>query len=712
MSVEPSRSIPTTADALDIKLRVDQARVTWLYSRGPIALAAVIINAVILTGLLWGRVRFDSLAIWLGTLAAITVARAALILAYRRASTGDGDTNFSARRWESWFALGALMNGGAWGFGTASFLSVDLEYQIGVLFVAGGMVAGASSSSATSMRSFAAFTIPAAMPAIVRLLLEGTASHLVLGTTSFVFIGAMSWMAWQGGRVLRRSIRLRLENDALVRELADRSRERAGRLQHLIDYAEVVTIVADPATSSIVDASKNATALLGATAPDLVGRSLIGSCGLEPLADRAAWRSFVDQARLGRGHFVGPLRATVFSPEHAGRHIELKGTIRDVGGTEYILLVVNDITERKALHEQMARSQLFASLGTLCAGVAHEINNPLTSILSNLRMLTAHLPTSGRPPPHNIPPAQVLLDDALEGAERVRQTVTHLLTTSTASFDGAQDSDLRQVLQTMLKVADPEIRHSADVVFDAQPTPRVRAEPLRLYQVLLPLILDAARRSTEGGLRHRITVRIRHDAPERMIRLEIDDSRDGLSLPPDPNPTSLLVGQSIVKELGGSLQVEGSRRTVRLPAVTPARSPAPEPTGIPTEPTQGLSILIVDDDAFVARALKRLMSSHTVTIETNPMKAIEMLATAQFDAVLCDLMMPDMSGMDFYRHLAQTRPAMADRIIFMTGGAFSDTASSFLTNVNNACLTKPFDIKALNSAIDKLRSEQHRQSAN
>ncbi|MEL7371049.1 MAG: hypothetical protein AAFN74_19165, partial [Myxococcota bacterium] len=153
------------AGSSDLARKVDDERVRLLFERGWVALATVLINATLLIWVLADQIAAWILGTWALALVIITAGRTALSWWYV-----NSGPQFDALVWERAFAAGALLNGAAWGLGTATFLSADPEYQIGVLFVVGGMVAGASSSSATSPLSFMSYTVTASIPVLYTLL--------------------------------------------------------------------------------------------------------------------------------------------------------------------------------------------------------------------------------------------------------------------------------------------------------------------------------------------------------------------------------------------------------------------------------------------------------------------------------------------------------------------------------------------------------------
>jgi len=176
----------------------------------------------------------------------------------------------------------------------------------------------------------------------------------------------------------------------------------------------------------------------------------------------------------------------------------------------------------------------------------------------------------------------------------------------------------------------------------------------------------------------------------------------------------LSIVHGIVTGMGGEIKVrsepgQGTIFTVLLPpapalqaeaAPAPVAAPAPAPT--PTAGTAAAAgrVLVVDDEALVGRAVTRILSPpHQVTLATDGATALELLVAGHYDVVLCDLMMPRMSGMELHDRLAATAPEVARRLVFLTGGAFTDGARDFLARVPNARLEKPFEPAALRALV-------------
>ncbi len=245
----------------------------------------------------------------------------------------------------------------------------------------------------------------------------------------------------------------------------------------------------------------------------------------------------------------------------------------------------------------------------------------------------------------------------------------------------------------------------------------------RLGQVVLNLLINAAQAIPEGHLaEHEIRLVTRTDASGRAV-LEVRDT--GVGIPADiadrifdpfftTKPTGVGTGlglsicRSIVLALGGEIRAEsrpgaGTTLRVSLPAA-PAAAGEVEPSPPPASTCRRGRVLVVDDEPAVAAAIKRVLASqHEVTVRGSGEEALEAIARGErFDAIVCDLMMPRMTGMDLHASLARLAPEQASRIVVLTGGAFTDRAREFLEHVPLPRCEKPFDVQGLRDLVRKV----------
>lgn len=375
-----------------------------------------------------------------------------------------------------------------------------------------------------------------------------------------------------------------------------------------------------------------------------------------------------------------------------------------------------DISERVQLQERLALSDRMASIGTLAAGVAHEINNPLTYIKANVACAIEELRSGSL----NVENFLELLREAQEGAERVRRVVRDLQTFSRPREDEVETLDVRSVIESSINMAWNEIRHRAQLIKDYGPTPRVRMNRARLGQVMLNLLVNAAQAIHEGHVDgNQIRIRTSTSASGEAV-IEIRDTGCGIpsSVLPrifEPFFTTKAVGvgtglglsicHSIVTAARGRIDIAspttgGCAVTVTLPADDQVHDTKVTPLVAAVPPRR--RVMLVDDDAPLRRAIQRMLERvHDAFVADSGESALAELHKngEQYDVILCDLMMPQMSGMEVYERIARERPELASRFIFMTGGAFSKRSSEFLAQCTCPVLDKPFDLDALSRAI-------------
>ncbi len=381
--------------------------------------------------------------------------------------------------------------------------------------------------------------------------------------------------------------------------------------------------------------------------------------------------------------------------------------------------VVSDVTARRNLRAQLEHSERLASLGTLAAGVAHEINNPLSYVLANLEFAAPRLTAAGVEP-------SVLeaLAEAEDGATRVRDVVRGLRAFSRPGTGPRGPVDVGAEIEAAVRLARNEIRHRARLDLKVGPLPRVVSADHALGQVFLNLLVNAAQAIPDGHAKDNvITVEARTDEAG-WARIEVRDTGSGMTPEVlkrvfEPFFTTkrrgagtglgLAIAQGIVATAGGRIEVEseiGKGSTLRVlipPAPEAAPAERPQEAAEAVRPRK-LRVLVVDDDPMVARVIARSVGAEHEVVVTNA--AAEALARIEagetFDAVLCDVMMPQMTGVELHQRVAATRPELARRMIFITGGAFTEATSGVLSGLANPLVSKPFQTGQLKAALEKV----------
>ena len=466
---------------------------------------------------------------------------------------------------------------------------------------------------------------------------------------------------------------------------------------------------------------------------DVVGRELLSFL---PPEDRAA-----SAARVAR---AGVRQVAAQGEEY--RVIRPDGTVRvlegaaaqhvEFEGAPARLVVCRDVTEQRRLQDQLVLAERMASLGTLAAGVAHEINNPLAYTQTSLEVAAREIEALGRRAgsagaPH-IGRIAEAVESARGGAARVLGIVRDLKTLSRGEDEPPEAVDVPALIASTLNVAARAIEGRAQVVRGFGPIPAALAPRGRLGQVLLNLFLNAAEAIPEGAPeRNRIRVTTSTDPTGRAV-VEVADT--GVGIAPEVAPRvfdpffttkpvgagtglGLAICHGIVTELGGEISFEstpgaGTTFRVALPAAEqePARPrSAAAPSSLAGAPAAGRTrrrVLVVDDEPALLRAVSELLGeAHEVVVASSGRDALELLREGRrFDAVLTDLMMADVTGMDLYEAVRAVEPGLERRMLFMTGGAFTPRGHAFLASVPNTCIEKPFGAEELFAALGECMS--------
>lgn len=391
------------------------------------------------------------------------------------------------------------------------------------------------------------------------------------------------------------------------------------------------------------------------------------------------------------------------------------------------LIVGHDRREEKRMAVALAARERLVTVGTLAAGVGHELNNPLQSVTLNLELLRDELrDLAASAPSQRGRELLDMADDALRGADRIRKIVAGLHAFSRGDREEQSLVNIHSVLELSLDLAQNELRHRARVELDFGTVPAVIADDSRLAQVFINLFVNAVQampaRSTDQNLVRIVT---RADDQGRVV-VEISDNGSGMAPEVrqrifEPFFTTKPVGKgtglglaisyNIVTSMAGQIECEselGVGTTFRI--VLPAARGATRASGVrPLVTSQARGkILIVEDEPVVARLLERVLSSeHHVELASDGMDALTQLRLEQdYDVVLCDVMMPRMNGMELFERVAGAYPKLAGRFVFMTGGATRPDVHAFLDSVPNEKLYKPFSVPTVTSLVSRLVEAQ------
>jgi two-component system cell cycle sensor histidine kinase/response regulator CckA len=531
-------------------------------------------------------------------------------------------------------------------------------------------------------------------------------------------------------RELRTAIEVALHKHQLETRLADRERWFSTTLRSIGD----AVIATDP-KETITFMNATAELLTGWQNGEAIGRPLdevfhlVGPTGAPvPSPIQLAFQqNFAVQLPADTG-LVVRTGGQVEVDDSAAPITDEKGNV--LGG----VVVFRDVTGRKKLERRLAQSERLASLGTMAAGMGHEINNPLAAIMGNVtyasdvvQVLRKQLERFNLAPEKSDVIVEAIKDigevvealaDANSAADRVRRIVHNLKKFASVEGDTRTVLDLPNVLDGAAKMTLNAIRHHARLSKEYGTTPYVEASEGQLTQVFTNLLVNAAQAIQDGQAEHHeIRLVTYTDAAGRAVA-EVRDTGAGIPahvLPRifDPFFTTKNVGEgmglglaishNIIMALGGDITVESNpgQGTVFRVAIPGAMSRMlPVDAALPEEaPARRGKVLVVDDELDVARSLERVLRKyHDVTVTTSGPEALAAIAAVGcYDVVFCDLMMPNISGMELYDSLLTVNPEQARRVVFMTGGAFTQRARAFLESTSNVHILKPFEPEAVRS---------------
>ena len=383
--------------------------------------------------------------------------------------------------------------------------------------------------------------------------------------------------------------------------------------------------------------------------------------------------------------------------------------------------LVRDVSERKKLddetrdiYHQLLQAEKMAALGQTVSGVAHELNNPLATILTWAERLSQKTTLE--------PAVRRGLEIILSESERAARIVRNLLTFARKRQTTRAMIDINQVVRETLALRAYEQRVTNIIVIDALAAglPNVFADGHQVQQVLLNLTINAEQAMLSANGRGVLVVRTWHDAERECVILEIND--DGPGIPEDVQAKifdpffttkevgkgtglGLTVAYAIVNEHGGRIRLEsrpgaGASFFVELPVSGARLPPTPQPrlrqATVPTPQTHA-SILVVDDEAALAAAVCAALQDAGFSVDqaSDGEQALMRVQARQFDLVICDLKMPRVDGRTFYGMLVAAKPAMRDRVVFVTGDVAGTDAEKFLEESGCRWLAKPFRLADL-----------------
>jgi len=516
-----------------------------------------------------------------------------------------------------------------------------------------------------------------------------------------------------------------IEANRLIKEDEEELKKAKAKLRLIYDTIKDYILLTDR-NLTVLEANRSFIEDRGAEESRVIGRVLCHLFGIEDSREcpaEAAYRG-MDYASPVSGDFCPVKRAIMgMSPVEMELRIgeriyQWRSFPMAEGEGGMAVVYIRDITEQRLLMERLVRSDKLSSIGELVAGVAHELNNPLTSIMGFSELLLSEAIDEK---------AKKRVGSIYESSQRCKRIIDNLLTFARTQKPERTYQDLNSLITKTVELKLYDLRlDGIEVELDLDPSlPGTMADGYQLQQVFLNLLNNAQHAIKEKGGGGKVVIGSRYEGGRVSIRF----SDSGVGIPEniisrifDPFFTTKDVGKGtglglsvsygIIRDHGGDINVmsrpgEGATFIIDLPVISApdrgyeAASAPPAPDGVAAG---GLSALILDDEPHILDLLKEFLLGAGFHVETTTdgHRAVERLKERGFDIIISDIRMPHMDGKQFYREVRSIRPEVAGRIIFITGDTVSRETQDFLRDTGNYCLKKPFELKGLREVISRL----------
>lgn len=746
---------------IDEQVRAEQVRTLFAQS-APVLLANVV-NAGIVSLALWSRASHALLLGWFGTMTGMVLVR---ILMRRQYWSSDERTPADQEAWGLRFMLGSLSAGLLWGFAGGVLMPNSLPHQVLLLFVIGGMAAGAAASIACYMPAYFAYLIPSLVPAVIRMWSFGGDEHFAMIAMLVMFIGALTLVARNVNRALTQAFRFRFENAQLYvlvsrqqvalvhaneklivsnEELETRVHLRTNELR--ASQTQLFEIVNESPDAIIVYDESGHVASVNPAAERITGRpanTLLGKhfATLDALGPEDLKRALDVFASLLAGEEHTSEEFRVLHPDGETVVVEMKmRLVEGLDSRRRVHTVVRDVTERhrlqrlkEAYERRLREAERLESIGMLAGGVAHDFNNVLTMILANVDLLERSL---------DRPEHKSRLGEIRHGSLQAANLTKQLLSYSRRQLLDVQPTDLARVVnkaRPMLERALGE-QNRLWVMLPVEPMV-VLIDATQIEQAIVNLLINARHAMPNSG---RVELElgqmdVANDSdwpdvePGAYVRLTVTDTGTGMdeatrSRVFEPFFTTRELGHGtglglssvhgLIKQARGYIRViselsRGSRFEILLPSQAKL---APEAKKVATSnPSPGSGVvLLVEDQAQVRQALQRILegAGYEVIAAEDGERALELARThaGRISLLVSDVVMPGLSGVELTRKLLALYPQLA--VLLVSGYAGNEVTRLADLGENVQFLQKPFDSVSLTAAAQTvLRHAQAASPAN
>ena len=413
--------------------------------------------------------------------------------------------------------------------------------------------------------------------------------------------------------------------------------------------------------------------------------------------------------------------------ESPGVEVDLRVGPRSFSVTSFVshqesemrVLVFLDRTERRRLQDQLIQSEKMSAVGQLVAGVAHDLNNPLASVLGFADFLVE----SPEVPANLREPLRVIQQESLRAATIVR----NLLGFARKQEHRRHNETIRPVLEsTLVLLRNQLMADRVDVHLEIEPgLPELYVNANQIQQVFVNLIHNASQAIASTSRPGEIRIIARH-GPQGIV---VDVSDNGPGMPeelaarafepffttkPEGQGTGLGLNicQGIVREHGGLITLTtapgaGATFSVELPLLERREEETPAPA-LPDPPTMSFRVLLIDDEPHILHYLRTTLEAWGHSVESAPdgHVGLDLAVAEQFDLIISDLRMPRLGGQEFYERLVLQNPAAAHNVVFSTGDTIRDDTLAFLEREGRPYLNKPFSLTELRSLLNRIANQR------
>jgi PAS domain S-box-containing protein len=520
---------------------------------------------------------------------------------------------------------------------------------------------------------------------------------------------------------------LKLREEELAEQMGQLQASEALKAA-IVDHA-LAALISTDGEGRIVEFNPAAEAMFGRQRADVMGRLV--SDIIMPERYREAHDAGIARMEAGGAPRVLGKRMELHALRADGSEFPIEMVLwrTNVAGTGYYTASLVDVTERHSASQQIERqrdalrqSEKLSAMGSLLAGVAHELNNPLSIVMGRASLLE-----------EKCDDPSLLADvkrirEAAERCGRIVRTFLNMARAKPATRENVSLNDLTRAAAEMLNYSYRS--HGIEMQLRlADELPSAKADGDQIGQIVLNLLVNAqqALAACDGERRVLIETGVEARRENREPRVWLRVSDNGPGVPPalrgklfEPFFTTkpeglgtglgLAMSRSLARDHGGDLTLEptahqgGASFRLNLPiSGEPVQESSPAPLQAGDAALQ-MRVLVVDDEPDITELMREILEAagYEVATAESGAVALALLETARFDAIVSDLRMPDMDGATLWREIDEHYPRLSQRMLFVTGDTLSPGAREFLRNARCAGLDKPFSKDDFLAAVGRL----------